>query len=126
LNGQSIHVSDGIETPRQIIGVTINKSGFVDTSRVATDLIGRRYKILDLGSIVYHGMLVASGQLAGVIFPYDSAHDIAAIKILIEEAGGRTSDIFGNPQKYDTEIKGFVGSNGRLHDELLGIIKDTL
>lgn len=34
----------------------------------------------------------------------------------MEEAGGKVTDIFGNKQRYDRNINGFVASNRVLHD----------
>ena len=52
-------------------------------------------------------MCVATGDFNLVIFP-GTEHkncDIAAAKIIVEEAGGKVTDLFGNEQKYDTDIK---------------------
>jgi fructose-1,6-bisphosphatase/inositol monophosphatase family enzyme len=50
--------------------------------------------------------------------------DVAAIKIIVEEAGGKCTDLDGNDQKYDKDVNGFIASNGFVHDELLTLIKN--
>jgi histidinol-phosphatase len=45
--------------------------------------------------------------------------DIAAVKILVEEAGGRLTDFSGRPTIYTGTV---LASNGRLHDEALGLL----
>ncbi len=45
--------------------------------------------------------------------------DIAAVKILVEEAGGRLTDFSGRPTIYDGTV---LASNGRLHDEALRLL----
>jgi histidinol-phosphatase len=42
--------------------------------------------------------------------------DVAAPLVLIEEAGGRVTDVTGARR---IDAPSFVGSNGHLHDELL-------
>ncbi len=51
------------------------------------------------------------------------AHDIAAIKLIVEEAGGKVTDLEGNEQRYDRPINGAVMSNGLIHDELLDLVR---
>ena len=51
-----------------------------------------------------------------------SPWDIAAGTLLVEEAGGRTGDFSGGP--LDLHGDQTLASNGHLHDELLGVLKD--
>ena len=75
-------------------------------------LTEEKVKLVMLCSIIYPSMLVASGELAFSIFPGRTAHDGATVKIIVEEAGGKVTDIFGEEQRYDGEIRGFIASNG--------------
>ena len=52
--------------------------------------------------------------------------DIAAVKVIVEEAGGKVTDLFGNEQRYDQSIKGALISNGIIHDEVVEVIKDCI
>ena len=36
------------------------------------------------------------------------------------------TDFFGNEQRYDKGLRGAVVSNGKVHDEVLKIIKENL
>ena len=47
------------------------------------------------------------------------AWDVAALKPIIEEAGGRFSDWDGNPDVHRPDV---IVSNGRLHEEALRIL----
>ncbi len=93
-----------------------------------------KYKVLDeltktgavhdsFGSVAYVCLLVATGQEVFVVFDRDTAHDVAAVKLIVEEAGGVTSDIEGNPQRYDQPINGFVCGNGKLEKYVIDVIK---
>ena len=64
-------------------------------------------------------MLVASGQIAATVFPGFGCHDVASSKLIVEEAGGKVTDVFGQAQRYDGTIKGAVISNGLLHEALV-------
>jgi histidinol-phosphatase len=46
--------------------------------------------------------------------------DVAAVKILVEEAGGRLTDFAGRPTIYDGTV---LASNGALHDEALRLLR---
>jgi fructose-1,6-bisphosphatase/inositol monophosphatase family enzyme len=77
-----------------------------------------------LNSYIYGGMLVATGELVASVYTWKYAHDAASLKIIIEEAGGETSDIAGHDQRYDGEVNGMLISNGIVHKKLLGILKE--
>lgn len=63
--------------------------------------------------------LVATGGFEGDVFTGVNAYDIAAAKVIVEEAGGKVTDLYGNEQRYDQDIKGAIISNGYLHAELV-------
>ena len=90
--------------------------------------LGKKTYFIGLGSIIRAGMCVANGEFNLAIYP-GSKHrncDIAAIKIIVEEAGGRVTNIFGKEQRYDKSIKGAIISNGLVHDEVIDVIKDYI
>ena len=60
--------------------------------------------------------LVAEGAAEAMIESGMHAWDVAAPLVLIEEAGGRVTDVTG---ARTIDSPSFVGSNGHLHDELL-------
>ena len=80
-------------------------------------------EIIDVGSITYMGALVAAGELAGTMFQGTKPYDTAALKVIVEEAGGKVTDLFGNEQRYDQDIRGHLVSNGLLHDRLLEMLR---
>lgn len=49
--------------------------------------------------------------------------DFIAHKLIVEESGGRTSDIFGN--KLSRESNSVIYSNGLLHEYIVNLVKDT-
>ena len=53
------------------------------------------------------------------------AWDVAAGALLITEAGGRCEDLDGGPLNLGIGVANVLGSNGRIHDELTGLIAAT-
>ncbi|MEO6761539.1 MAG: inositol monophosphatase family protein, partial [Candidatus Saccharimonadales bacterium] len=73
---------------------------------------------------VFKSTLVASGRIDGYVFPGKSAHDVAAAALIVQEAGGKVTDLYGKEQRYDGPIYGAIITNGHLHDELVELLKD--
>ena len=90
--------------------------------------LGEKNYFVGIGSIVRAGTCVANGKFTLAIFPGTSHKncDIAATKIIVEEAGGKVTDLFGNEQRYDQSIKGAIISNGKVHEEVVYTIKKYL
>ena len=90
--------------------------------------LGTKTYFVSIGSIARACTNVASGNFNLAIFPGTNHKncDIAAAKIIVEEAGGKVTDLFGNEQRYDNDINGAVISNGIIHDEVISIIKKNL
>jgi histidinol-phosphatase len=69
----------------------------------------------------YYGYcLVAQGKGEIYVEADLKPWDVAPMKILIEEAGGRLTDFSGRPNIYDGTV---VATNGRLHDEVLRALR---
>lgn len=83
---------------------------------------------IGVGSIIKACMCVATGDFTCCIFPGTKGKncDIAAVKVIVEEAGGKVTDLFGNEQRYDEEINGALISNGIVHDELVKNAKENV
>jgi histidinol-phosphatase len=64
-------------------------------------------------------MLVAQGSVDVALEPEVSLWDLAALKVIVEEAGGRFTDLDGNSTASGGNV---LTSNGLLHDEALSII----
>ena len=82
-------------------------------------LARRAWHARGLGDFWAH-MLVAEGAVDGAVDnPGVSEWDLAAVQVIVEEAGGRFSDVHGV-----SRIDGgtAVSSNGLLHDELLAAL----
>ena len=90
--------------------------------------LGKKTYFVSVGSVIRACMCVANGDFNLAIFP-GTKHkncDIAAAKVIVEEAGGKVTNLFGNEQRYDTDIKGAVISNGKVHTETINVINSFL
>ncbi|MDR7301324.1 histidinol-phosphatase [Haloactinomyces albus] len=67
----------------------------------------------------WHHCLVAEGAIDLAVEPIINAWDVAAVQILIEEAGGTFTDLAGNP-RYDGGNA--LSSNGHLHSTALRLL----
>lgn len=94
---------------------------------VLTPLIGLSKEtgayLLSPGSATHAAALVAQGDFVASVFPGTKGKnvDIAAAKVIVEEAGGKVTDMHGNEQRYDQDIRGAIVSNGVVHDRLVSI-----
>ncbi|MDX2468661.1 MAG: inositol monophosphatase [Acidimicrobiia bacterium] len=69
-------------------------------------------------SMVYEAVMVASGKFDAAVFTKQTPWDAAAGALLVEEAGGKVTDVRGRSQRYDRPIAGTIFSNGALHDAM--------
>jgi histidinol-phosphatase len=69
----------------------------------------------------YYGYgLVASGKAEIYVETDLKPWDAAAVKILVEEAGGRLTDFNGRPTIYGGSV---LATNGRLHEQTLALLR---
>ncbi len=90
--------------------------------------LGKKTYFVGIASVIRACMCVANGDFNLAIFP-GTKHkncDIAAAKVIVEEAGGKVTDLFGNEQRYDKSINGAIISNGKVHSEVVAVIKKII
>ncbi|MDD2778329.1 MAG: bifunctional fructose-bisphosphatase/inositol-phosphate phosphatase [Methanocellales archaeon] len=115
LNGRQIRVSNN------------TKEYCVSTSSQIS--LEKNCKIRLLGSVALELCYVASQKLDAVIDNrnYLRVTDIAAGKLIVEEAGGMVTDCMNKPLKLPLDVRqkmSIIASNGRIHEELLGKLKE--
>lgn len=76
-------------------------------------------KVYNFRSFAYGATKVAEGKLSGSLLGVGRLYDIAAPALLIEEAGGRATDLNGAPLDYMNGSNGILVSNGTMHATLL-------
>jgi myo-inositol-1(or 4)-monophosphatase len=126
LNGQPIHVSDANSLHNLVMDIEWWYTSPFNLEGLTVALMKEGVRPFGLISAVYPSLLTASGDFGGVIFSGNTPWDAAAVKVIVEEAGGKVTDIFGNEQRYDQPIKGSIATNGLVHDQLVKIIGSIL
>jgi histidinol-phosphatase len=71
------------------------------------------------GDCFGHGFVIM-GKVETMVDPVVNPYDVAAIKICVEEAGGRFTDLKGRPTIYGGNA---VSSNGLVHSQILKALK---
>lgn len=126
LNDKKIQVSDSAELKNALIdeeGIPYSINPVIEVNPSFSDeLVKLGAQITQLWCVGAPAVLVAAGEYAAVLFNVPKPEDGAAIKVIIEEAGGKVTDLFGNEQRYDGPIKGFIASNGHIHQQLVDLL----
>ena len=125
-NGEAIAVSERSDPELCAVSPTIwwDYDRRDEYGTIATEIVERFADLRRVGCAQASLAMVADGALDGVVTnvdpnPWDS---IAGVH-LVRRAGGTVTDVDGEPWQYDST--GLVASNGRIHDELLDVVKAT-
>lgn len=123
-NGKKIEVSkdDTLKNTYLNTGASGGKIGFSNLPLFKA-LNEKKCQVVKLPSFIYGGIQVANGKYSGAVFYAESGHDVAALKIITEEAGGKVTDFNGAERRYDENGLGCVVSNGILHEEILECVR---
>ena len=83
-------------------------------------LVGEVDRLRGYGDFVHYHLL-ARGALDAVLESDVNILDIAALSVIVEEAGGRFTDLDGAPLSLDTTT--VLATNGLLHEDLLARLR---
>ena len=126
LNGRRIRVSARRAMTRSLLATGFSTRFLTHTQpylRWFQAFQRNSHGVRRLGSTVLSLAAIAAGRLEGFyerdLWPWD----IAAGLVLIEEAGGRVSNLQGGPVVLDQGH--LLASNGHIHHQLLQILHDT-
>lgn len=124
-NDKPLHVSTITDLSKQYINAASGSGSKYNINYLRPYMKDHKYKITSAASIQYMGALVAAGNMAGCIFGGTTIHDIAPVDLMIQEAGGKVTDLLWDPLDYSKELKGMIASNGVVHDELITIMQEV-
>ena len=123
LNGNPIHVN---ESPLQKYTMINSEwwpaAAFDIDTPLHTVAVDTGVYLVHQGSVIHSACLVASGVFAASLFGgfvQGKNHEVAAAKLIVEEAGGRISDLAGESIGFIGDIRGFIISNGTIHADLV-------
>ena len=121
-NGAPIRVSEVAELRQAVLLASRS-----ETERGEWDRFRGRFRIDVCGSVAYKLARIAAGEGdATFSLTPKSEWDICSSACIIECAGGRVTDLAGHPLRYNRPnpaLTGLVASNGRLHDQLLELVR---
>ena len=127
LNGKKISVSHKTEVLRSCL-VTGFPYTYLDQPngplQVFERLIRQGIPVRRLGSAAIDMCWVAAGRFDGFYEHQLNAWDSAAGFIIIEEAGGKVTDLKGDA--YSPYQPGIIATNGLIHDELVEWVKGNI
>jgi histidinol-phosphatase len=117
LNGKQLQVSDIYDPERAAISTGNLKSlASSDGWAVLGDIVKHADRIRGYGDF-YHYHLLAAGKIEAVIESDVNILDIAALSMIVSEAGGVFTDLNGN--KPTLETRSVLAANASLHEKFL-------
>lgn len=123
LNNKIIHVSSKTEVISSCL-VTGFPYTYLDMPngplQVFEKLIRKGVPVRRLGSAAIDLCWVAAGRFDGFFEHKLQAWDSAAGFLIVEEAGGKVTDFTGS--RYSPYQPHIIATNGKIHDELIGIV----
>ena len=129
INWNKIHVSSQPSIEKKVVGIWhwlalqwLN----IDSFWVLKDFSDIWTRFTKFLSIAYQTVYVATWQIPGSIFFWKKPWDIAAIKIIVEEAWWKVTNLMWEDQRYDQECNWMIASNWLVHDELVAIVAKNL
>ena len=115
-DGERIHVS-GVRRMEDAVFSFTREALFAGRG-AALDLVHRAWHARTFSDFWQH-LLVAEGSVDAAIDPVLNPWDIAAVQVIVEEAGGRATDFLG---RRALDGGNLVSSNGHLHEEVLATL----
>lgn len=126
LNDRIITVSKDTEIKnRYFFGADWMKPGQKNVRPAILELEKRGARLLSVPSYAFMGALVATGDFFAAFMAYGSPWDAAAISLIVEEAGGRATDLNGNVRKYNEWSDGILVTNGIVHNDIVKMTKNA-
>lgn len=125
-NDRLIRVSQHATIKQSYVYIAWRKQSIRQLDEADKKLKAAEAITMNMPSIAYFGGLIAAGKFHGTIMPEAQIWETPAMQIIIEEAGGRVTDIDGNIQQYrmGVPMNGRITSNGILHNKLLAIVNE--
>ena len=125
-NDESLHVNDyKFGDKQEVSNFDLWPEAELKLAPMLERLNKRSSYFIGLGSVINACMQVARGAFVSATFAGTKGKnvDIAAAKVIVEEAGGKVTNILGEDQRYDRDIYGAIISNGKVHDVIVEAFK---
>lgn len=119
-NGKKMHVSsvERLAGGMVLTGGTGPNSNRRNTVKMRVVLDAAKYG-RSFGGFWKH-MMVAEGAIEAAVDLHSKPWDLAPASLIVEEAGGRATDMHGNPSIYTGSL---VSTNGKIHEQVLALLR---
>src|SRR3989344_4285281 len=123
LNGEKITVSNRTDLKDCVVmfHLSSKKDPRIRTMNILEKICEEAMQVRMLGSTLASASYIASGRFDIFFSVQQKAWDIFPGSLLIEEAGGKVTDIKGN--KITPESTSVVISNGKVHDQIIKLLE---
>jgi fructose-1,6-bisphosphatase/inositol monophosphatase family enzyme len=122
LNGAPVTVNDADSFTDQVLMLPGGNTAGLDIAAMHANAISAGADVMTVGSVINDATNVVLGFAAGMVYPYYSPWDMAAVALLVTEAGGQITGLDGIIQRYDGALRGAIVSNGRVHGALVDLV----
>ena len=119
-NGERIRVSNRTMEETMVIFDSTLHPDAARTDFLST-LVNETFGLRISGSAVWNLTRVATGAADLIVEYGDMPWDFAAGGLMVEEAGGKLTTLDGD--KWSPYIQGYLASNGKIHDEVMRLLK---
>lgn len=116
-NGTAISVSS-LDLKSGVFAVSSSTRSLPKT-KYFQRMIDDKVRFISLNGAVYKACLVAKGKVVGYVENGISAHDVAAVQVILEGAGGKITSVEGETLDYSQPFRGVIISNKITHAEII-------
>lgn len=125
MNGKKINVSK-IGKKEKALNTFCHGSGDENVQTALNYMNYQKLKGFDcrqLGSAAIELAYVACGRIESIVIPGANPWDVAAGALLVREAGGKVTDFIN--KKWSLKSEDILASNGKIHNEIVKVLKNT-
>lgn len=100
-------------------GAVVEASGFHEA------MFAKGYQVPNFTSTGLMSMQTALGRIAGVVYMGGHAWDVAAAKVIAEEAGCKVTNVDGDDQRYDQAVRGAIIARPEHYETVLQVLANS-
>ena len=115
-----LRVSETERLEYGVVGADLSLYGGKSQDPGVEEVLFGSWQLRALGSAGIRGAWIAAGYLDVSVGTHNTAWVYAPTVLLVSEAGGRATDLSGEP--WSLSSRGLIATNAALHEEVLGII----
>lgn len=121
MNGKRIRVSNKKNLDHSFVLFEFSYANRMEKVGFLKKLVHKTIDVRNFGSAIYNLLLIACGKCDGYVVLTTNEWDIAAGFLIVEEAGGKVTDLKGG--KWKANQHQFVISNAKVHKDILKYLK---